>query len=339
MVEIRQISVNLLRLNEGQVEGVPANPRSVRKERFEALKKSLTECPEMLNYRPLIGYPYGEGEILVIAGNMRLRAAQSLGWAAIPCIVLDKDADPRLLREIAIKDNLPYGETDWDILANNWELDELRGWGVELPVFGNAPAFADNIRKYEGSPNEDKIDTNAEEGKKRGWTKYTGTSDEKVTDLKENIKIYKRKDRYYIALYQVNDKEGIPISRVKTEEFVQMFAEAVSRIAGGLIFHGGGGTCIVTAPKRRHTDFNFAEAVCGIVASALNIPFYVGLIEARTKQRINPDFTLKREITESNILFFDDIFTTGSTYDSCMKLFEGKNVLSIIGIQNHTFKE
>lgn len=132
MNEVRNINIRYLEVNKGQIEGLPKNPRFIRDERFEALKKSIEDAPEMLALRELIVYPHN-GKFVIIAGNMRFRACKDLGYKEIPCKVLDEDTPVEKLREYAIKDNVAFGSDDWDILANEWDAVELGDWGVEIP--------------------------------------------------------------------------------------------------------------------------------------------------------------------------------------------------------------
>ena len=80
---------------------------------------------------------------------------------------------------------------------------------------------------------------------------------------------------------------------------------------------------------------NFAESVCLVIAEKLGIPFYRDAITAKTRQRINPQFTLNVDLQEHNIILFDDILTTGATLDAVNKLLPSKNCLYIIGINNN----
>lgn len=129
---IQTISITLLDFNKGQLKGLPKNPRFFRDYRYEAMKKSIKESPEMLQLRELIVFPYPEGRYLVICGNLRLRACKELGYKELPCKVLDQSTDVKKLREYATKDNVNFGENDMDVMANEWDKDELQDWGVEF---------------------------------------------------------------------------------------------------------------------------------------------------------------------------------------------------------------
>lgn len=134
MIETKNISIKQLEVNKGQIEGLPKNPRFIRDERYEALKKSISDAPEMLSLRELIVYPFN-GKYVICGGNMRFRACKDLGHKEIPCKILDADTPVEKLREYTIKDNNGFGQDDFDLLANEWDVNELTDWGMELPDF------------------------------------------------------------------------------------------------------------------------------------------------------------------------------------------------------------
>ena len=106
----------------------PNNPRSIKAEQLTKLKKSITEFPDMLALRPLV---IDENNI-VIGGNMRLKAMTDLGIDETPYIkVFNLDEDKR--KEFLIKDNLNYGEWDWDSLKTDWNFDSIQDWGLDIP--------------------------------------------------------------------------------------------------------------------------------------------------------------------------------------------------------------
>jgi hypothetical protein len=125
------IKVSKLCLNEGQIEGLPANPRFIKDERFDKLKKSLQDDPEMMNLRECLVYPHGD-RFIIIGGNMRYRAAMDLGWKEIPCKVIPAETPVEKLRAFTIKDNAAFGEWNYDDLANEWDAMELEDWGVDV---------------------------------------------------------------------------------------------------------------------------------------------------------------------------------------------------------------
>lgn len=125
------LPIGLLDYNKGQLPGLPKNPRFFRDFRYEAMKRSIEESPEMLALRELIVYPH-EGRYIVVCGNLRMRASKELGYTELPCKVLPADTEVRKLREYTTKDNVSFGENDKDIMANEWSREELMGWGVEF---------------------------------------------------------------------------------------------------------------------------------------------------------------------------------------------------------------
>ena len=136
MENIQEIKISKLEVNKGQVEGLPKNPRFIRDERYKALVKSIEDAPEMLKLRELLVVEHGS-KFVVIGGNMRLRACKELGMETVPCKVLPADTPVAKLREYAIKDNNGFGEDDWDVLANEWDAEELEDWGIETPMTWN----------------------------------------------------------------------------------------------------------------------------------------------------------------------------------------------------------
>ena len=126
------VSIRLLDFNKGQLKGLPRNPRFFRDHRYEEMKKSIRESPEMLELRELIVYPYPDGRYVVVCGNLRLRACKELGYKEVPCKILDTETDVKKLREYASKDNVSFGENDMDVMEHEWDKSELQDWGVEF---------------------------------------------------------------------------------------------------------------------------------------------------------------------------------------------------------------
>jgi DNA modification methylase len=115
------ISTNKLKTN-------PNNPRAIRKDQLDKLVKSLREFPEMLEARPIVVDP----DFVVLGGNMRLKAAQLAGLTEVPVYVASWEEAKH--KEFIIKDNLAFGEWDWDMLANEWDAEELDDWGLDVPL-------------------------------------------------------------------------------------------------------------------------------------------------------------------------------------------------------------
>ena len=126
------LPISKIENNKGQVEGLPSNPRLIKNEQYEALKKSIQDAPEMLTLRELLVYPH-DGKYVVIGGNMRLKVLRELGEKQVPCKIIPEDTPVEKLREYTIKDNTTGGMWDWDALANEWDEQLLNDWGMELP--------------------------------------------------------------------------------------------------------------------------------------------------------------------------------------------------------------
>lgn len=131
----------------------PNNPRVIKNEKFDKLKKSIREFPQMLEKRPIVCFTDVDGKYVVLGGNMRLKAAQSEGLKELPIILAD-DWTQEQRNEFLIKDNVGFGEWDWDMLANEWNIEELTEWGLDIPDFKTEQleAVEDN---FDGVPPEE----------------------------------------------------------------------------------------------------------------------------------------------------------------------------------------
>ena len=117
----------------------PNNPRVIRDEKFKKLVKSIREFPEMLEARPVVVNP----DMVVLGGNMRLKALREAGVEEAPVYIASWDEVKQ--RQFIIKDNVGFGEWDWDALANEWNEEELQDWGLDIPGFEEEPDFEDLI--------------------------------------------------------------------------------------------------------------------------------------------------------------------------------------------------
>jgi ParB-like chromosome segregation protein Spo0J len=116
-----------------KLKGNPDNPRILRDEKFLKLKKSISDFPDMLNYRAIVAVSQEDGTYMVLGGNMRLKALQDLKIKEAPVMLADHWTEEQR-REFIIKDNVGFGEWDWDQLANEWDAGELSDWGLDLPI-------------------------------------------------------------------------------------------------------------------------------------------------------------------------------------------------------------
>jgi hypothetical protein len=106
------------------------NPRIIKDAKFKKLVQSIKDFPEMLELRPIVV----DSNNIVLGGNMRLKACKEAGLKEVPIIVADQ-LTPEQQKEFIIKDNVGFGEWDWDILANEWDAELLDNWGLDLPGF------------------------------------------------------------------------------------------------------------------------------------------------------------------------------------------------------------
>lgn len=120
------------RVDINQVLPNTDNPRFIKDYKFEKLVKSIKEFPQMLDLRPIVV----NKEMVVLGGNMRLKACVEAGIKEVPIIFADS-LTPEQEREFIIKDNSSFGEWDWDLLANEWDTDQLTDWGLDIPNFDN----------------------------------------------------------------------------------------------------------------------------------------------------------------------------------------------------------
>lgn len=117
-----------------KVKSNPKNPRVIKDDKFKKLVKSIQEFPDMLNKRPLVCFTDTDGKYVVLGGNMRLKACNELKLTEIPIILADEWTEEQK-NEFLIKDNVGFGEWDWDDLANEWDAEKLEDWGLDLPDF------------------------------------------------------------------------------------------------------------------------------------------------------------------------------------------------------------
>lgn len=134
--EVTNIKISNIVSNKGQIEGLPANPRLIKDEKFKKLIQSIEDNPEMLKLRELLVVedPNKPNKYIIIGGNMRFKAMKELNYKDAICKVI-KDASIEQLKAYIIKDNNGFGEWDFDMLRNDWDEVKIADWGIDLPVF------------------------------------------------------------------------------------------------------------------------------------------------------------------------------------------------------------
>jgi len=110
-----------------EIKPNPTNPRIIKDDKFQKLVTSIKEFPEMLEARPIVVNP----DMIVLGGNMRLKAAKAAGLTEAPVYVATWEESKA--KQFIVKDNVGFGEWDWDILANEWDMYELEEWGLNFP--------------------------------------------------------------------------------------------------------------------------------------------------------------------------------------------------------------
>jgi len=168
----------------------PANPRIIKDERFAKLVQSLKDFPEMANVRPIVV----NKDMVILGGNMRFRAMKEAKWKEVPVEVVDWSEEKQ--REFIIKDNVGFGEWNWDDLANDWDEELLVEWGLDLPVFFND---SDDLG----------TDFSLPDGDKAPFQQMTFTlADEQAEQIKNAIADIKLTDEYKYAETMGNENSN-----------------------------------------------------------------------------------------------------------------------------------
>jgi ParB-like chromosome segregation protein Spo0J len=113
-----------------EIKPNPNNPRLIKDHKFKQLVKSIQDFPQMLELRPIVI----DENNMVLGGNMRLKACIEAGLTDVPVIHANNLSEEKK-KEFIVKDNVGYGEWDWDELANSWNVEELTDWGLDIPNF------------------------------------------------------------------------------------------------------------------------------------------------------------------------------------------------------------
>lgn len=137
----------------------PTNPRTIKDEKFKKLVQSLKDFPEMMEKRPLVCVTdTSDGKLYPLGGNMRLKALQELKYKDIPdsWVMIADDWNEEQRKEFIIKDNASFGEWDYEALENDWDIDELKEWGVDIFTFdefdGDIDDFFEDAEEKESNP-------------------------------------------------------------------------------------------------------------------------------------------------------------------------------------------
>jgi hypothetical protein len=137
-MEIRSVKLSEIKSN-------PNNPRIIKDDKFRKLVNSIQEFPKMLEIRPIVV----NSDMIVLGGNMRLKACKEAGLKEVPIIFAD-DLTEDEQKQFIIKDNVGFGEWDWDMIANEWDAIELQEWGFDIPGFDNVEDLGEDFTLPEG---------------------------------------------------------------------------------------------------------------------------------------------------------------------------------------------
>ena len=125
---MKKVKISDIKLN-------PNNPRLIKDEKLAKLVKSIKEFPEMLELRPIVV----NSDMVVLGGNMRLKACKEAGLKEVPIIKADDLTDEQQ-KEFIIKDNVGFGEWDWEMISNEWDSEQVQEWGLDIPDFAIMPS-------------------------------------------------------------------------------------------------------------------------------------------------------------------------------------------------------
>jgi hypothetical protein len=180
------------RVDIRQVRPNPNNPRVIKDGKFQKLVKSITELPQMLELRPIVV----NKDMIVLGGNMRLKACEAAGLKEVP-VIFAENLTPEQEMEFIIKDNSSFGEWDWDLLANEWDVDQLQDWGIDIGGF-------------DLSPDEFDESFDLPDGDKSPFQQMTFTmADEQQTIIKNAIDDIKKTEEYkYVETFGNENSNG-----------------------------------------------------------------------------------------------------------------------------------
>jgi len=122
-----------------EIKPNPNNPRIIKDEKFQKLVQSIKDFPEMLELRPIVL----NSENIILGGNMRLKACQEACLKEVP-VIRAENLTPEQQQEFIVKDNVSFGEWDWDMLANEWDTELLNEWGLDVSHVDKLEAVQDD---------------------------------------------------------------------------------------------------------------------------------------------------------------------------------------------------
>jgi hypothetical protein len=136
-----------------EIKSNPNNPRLIKDDKFKKLVKSLESFPEMMEKRPIVCVTDSDGKLYPLGGNMRLKALIELKYKDIPdsWVTMADEWTEEQRREFLIKDNVGFGEWDWDMIANEWDAEQIEEWGLDVGGFdANAEDYGEDFSLPDG---------------------------------------------------------------------------------------------------------------------------------------------------------------------------------------------
>ena len=177
-------------MNINEIKPNPNNPRIIKDNKFKQLVKSIQDFPQMLELRPIVI----DENNMVLGGNMRLKACIEAGLTDVP-VKQAKDLTEEQKKEFIIKDNVQFGSHDWSELANNWDVDLIQEWGLDIIGFDNVEDLGEGFSLPDGD--------------KSPFQQMTFTlADEQATQLKNSIEEIKRTEEYKYAETMGNENSN-----------------------------------------------------------------------------------------------------------------------------------
>ena len=262
----------------------------------------------------------------IAAGIKKVRIIETTGDELVAVKRTDVDIDSAEGRKMAYLDNLT---TQVNL---TWDETELQAVQADVEGFD----IADFGFDIEDLPQLSESDQAKEDVRKRTQWGKAKDYEEPVCNMVDTIEIHALRGYKYVHSFKTGSTEGTPISELKKPENAYMFAlKAKELITATIGLKQTKGWCIITTPKRRHKEKNFASLVCEQLSNMLGIPFHEDVVEAKNRARIDPVFTLVKEVEEPNIIIYDDILTGGTTLYTTANLFPTKNLFLVVGINNH----
>jgi hypothetical protein len=172
------------------IKANPNNPRLIKDDKFHKLVKSIQEFPEMLKLRPIVV----NEDMVVLGGNMRLKACKEAGLKEVPVILADELTEDQQ-KQFIIKDNVGFGEWDWGMVANEWNSEDIESWGLDIPGFDDVDDLGENFSLPDGD--------------KAPFQQMTFTlADEQAEQIKSAIEEIKHTEEYKYAETMGNENSN-----------------------------------------------------------------------------------------------------------------------------------